>query len=349
MKKKLVILGSTGNLGVQTLEVLSRYRESFQVVGLSAHQNADLLAKQKTKIERRQAGTPVQTALTSIDGPGALVRLATHPDADIVINVLSGLSGIEPSIAALKANKILLTANKESIVTEGEKIMALAKLDQLIPLDSEHNAIYEILKHLSPGTKPVKIILPCSGGPFHQLTEEELASKTIADALKHPRWNMGAKISLESALLINKGLEIIEAHHLFNFPIDKIDVRIHPECQIHGMVETQSGETYAYTSEPDMKEHIENALLRTLTGSPRGDFSNRPEKIRPISPNEIPQIRPNHALLPGIEIVKQHHANKTLKEFLLHEEEIIQKALASAPKTTMLSRLVLALQTDKPL
>ena len=344
MKKKLVILGSTGNLGGQTLEVLEKYWDDFELIGISGHKNKDLLQEQAEKLSS-PTSPQFQTALTSTDGPEALVHLATLPEADIVINVLSGLSGVEPSIAALQANKILLTANKESIVVEGEKIMELAQPGQLIPLDSEHNAIFEILKWLEEGENGTsfsghpenfRLILPCSGGPFHQFNAEELATKTIADALKHPRWDMGPKVSLESALLLNKGLEVIEAHYLFDIPLDRIEVRIHPECQIHGMVDS-----IAYISEPNMKEHIENALLRAL-----GRPTKSSDKIQLLSPDQIPQLIPNHALLPGIEIIKHHHQNKTLKEFLLHEEEIIQKA--TSQKDGKFNNLALALQVQNP-
>lgn len=297
--KKVVILGSTGSLGQQTLEVLKKYREHFEIVGLSAGTSAKLLHEQAKNLKN--------------------IAIGTLPDlakADIVVNVISGIAGIEATLEALKLDKILLLGNKESLVAEGKNI----DCSKIIPLDSEHNAICEILKSVTRGEHsahfPIKkLILPCSGGPF--LKRTDLSSITPKEATKHPKWKMGPKISLESATLINKGLEILEAHYLFNIPIKNIEVKIHPECVIHGAVEFENDKTIAYFAKPDMKEHIENAFLRA---------ANLPlpkREIRPLKPNEFTLTDPpSH--LPGIQTVLNARDHR---KFLAKEESILQKFL----------------------
>lgn len=297
--KKVVILGSTGSLGKQTLEVLKSHPKDFKVIGLSAHKNKELLSEQARLYKVSQTATTAPEIL----------KLATHPEADIIVNVISGLAGLEPTKAALKAGKTLLSGNKESIIAG--KIIA-----PVIPLDSEHNAIFEIFKS-QPEKTPRKIILPASGGPF--LHTKDLSTVTLKQALKHPKWKMGAKISIESATLLNKGFEVLEAYYLFNFPLEKIQAKIHPECQIHGMVEFTNGETYAYFGKPDMKEHLENALLHTI------GKSTNPE-IRKINPEDYDlQEIPSH--LPGIDLVLAAHKADRITEFLKKEEQIIQRFL----------------------
>lgn len=306
---KVVILGSTGSLGKQTLEVIRQRKNDFQIVGLSADINANELKKQARQLKVRD------TVLAARDGVKAINRLAALKEADIVINVLSGVVGIEPSIAALKAGKILLLGNKESLVAEGEQIMGLAK-KRLIPLDSEHNAIYEILQKY-PNQKIKKIILPCSGGPFLGKSIKELKKVTARDALCHPRWNMGAKISLESAAFINKGLEIIEAHRLFRLPINKIEVKIHPECIIHGIVQF-GHQTIGYFAKPDMKEHIENALLRA---------ANLPlpkRKIQQVQLRELDLQDPDWIVRNSISLVLN---SRDHRKFLEKEETILKRFL----------------------
>lgn len=335
--KNIVILGSTGSLGQQALEVLEKYPKDFKVIGLSANKSQKSLQKQAKKFKI----SPKNIVLTSHDGAKKLNELAALPGADIIINVLSGIAGIEPTKAALKGGKIVLLGNKESLVAEGKKIMKLVrktapKSTLLIPIDSEHNAIFEILKKY-PNKKIKKIILPCSGGPFLGKTEEELKHITAEQALTHPKWDMGAKISIESATLINKGLEIIEAHYLFGLPLEKIEVKIHPECQIHGIVEfvDLSPVSIAYIAKPDMREHIENALLHTINKTPK-------REIRQLKPDEFHLTPlPNH--LPGIEIVLNtfKKASKNPKtfpskmlDFLQKEEKAINKFLQNQIKFT---------------
>lgn len=299
--KKVIVLGSTGSLGQQTLEVLKKYREHFEVVGLSAGHNTKLLKRQGEKY-----GT----------GNLALDELPNLQQADIVVNVISGIAGIEATLKVLKLGKILLLGNKESLVAEGKNI----DCSKIIPLDSEHNAIYEILKSITKGEhgahSPIKkLILPCSGGPF--LKRTDLANITPKEATTHPKWKMGPKISLESATLINKGLEILEAHYLFSIPIKNIEVKIHPECVIHGAVEFENGETIAYFAKPDMREHIENALLRG---------ANLPlpkREIRPLKPNEFTLTDPP-LHLPGIQTVLNARDHR---KFLEKEETVLKQFL----------------------
>jgi len=340
--KNIVILGSTGSLGIQTLEVLQKYPHLFQVIGLSAHTNEKLLNQQAQKFS-----VPKKNILLSSQADEEKIAdLAALKQADIIINVLPGLSGIVPTIAALKANKILLQGNKESIVAEGEKIMKLANSRdnsethahaqphtkaKLIPLDSEHNAIYEILQKF-PHKKIKSILIPCSGGPFLNKSVRELTSLTAKDALAHPKWKMGEKVTIESATLLNKGLEVIEAHYLFDLPLNRIKVIIHPECLVHGMVEFESetsvtSDTFAYISAPDMREHIENALLTAI------NHPLPPREIRPLKPNEfIFQKIPSH--LPGIKIILNAFKKNPsqIKKFLQKEEKIISLFLQNKIK-----------------
>lgn len=319
--QKVIILGATGSLGLQTLEVLEKHKAHFQIVGLTADKNEQLLKNLAKKFK------VTKTILTSRDGSKSLETFIKNSTANIVVNVLPGISGIQPSITALRSGKILLLGNKESLVAEGQKIM---KLGKVIPLDSEHNAIFEILKYLakkSPNLKISRLILPCSGGPFLKTSPKKLAKITPAQALNHPRWQMGGKISIESATLINKGLEIIEAHHLFQIPLSKISVKIHPQCQIHGMVELKNGQTFAYISAPDMREHIENALLYAA------NLPSPKRNIRQLTKIELKKLQAPtpalHAKLPGIKLTLAHFKSHPLKmaKFLKKEEKVINQFL----------------------
>lgn len=313
--KNVVILGSTGSLGTQSIEILQKYSNDFRIIGLSANTSKDVLNSQVKNLEIN----PENIILMSIDGEQALNDLAVLKEADIVINVLSGTAGIEPTKAALKANKTLLLGNKESLVAEGEEVMELAG-ENLIPLDSEHNAIYEILQQ-NPNKTIKKITLPCSGGPF--FGQKDLSNITAEQALAHPKWKMGKKVSIESATLLNKGLEIIEAHYLFNLPLEKIEARIHPECQIHGIVEFENEpQQIAYISDPDMREHIENALLRAINQVPQN-------RTRQIQQNEFTLLPPDHETFPGIKIVTEAFAKDRtqMSQFLQKEEQLIDQFL----------------------
>ncbi len=267
--------------------------------------------------------------------------------ADIIINVLSGIAGIDPSIAALKAGKILLLGNKESLFAEGKKIMNLSKKNhaKIIPLDSEHNAIFEILKKY-PEEKIKNIIIPCSGGPFLNKQKEYPNKITLKEALAHPKWKMGKKISIESATLINKGLEIIEAHYLFNLPLSKIITKIHPQCSIHGIVEFKD-KFVAYFGKADMKEHLENALLSAA------NLPSLKRKIKEIDLRNfnLPPI-PEH-LISGMKIILNVFENyksapEKLKKFLQKEEKLIKDFLHDKiPFKKIISKLYAALSSLK--
>ena len=301
MTKKVVVLGSTGCLGKMTMDLLSKHKNSFKTIGISANRNEKLLKEQARKFGIKET---------------ALYSKGEKPDiskADIVINVLSGVAGIDPSLETVKKEKTLLLANKESVVAEGLSI----ENHKIIPLDSEHNAIYEILKSRPGKVKKdiEKIYLPCSGGPFYD--RKDLEGIKAKEATTHPRWDMGEKISVESATLINKGLEIIEAHHLFSLSISKIKVFLHPECEIHGIVKFKD-ETLAYFAEPDMSEHLENALLRAVGKTPEVN-------IKPVNLDEMKLLPPKNKKLPGIEVVLEEHkkAPGKMLEFLKKEEAVI--------------------------
>ncbi|PIR55064.1 hypothetical protein COU74_02680 [Candidatus Peregrinibacteria bacterium CG10_big_fil_rev_8_21_14_0_10_36_19] len=298
--KKVIILGSTGSLGTQSIEVLKKYRKEFEIIGLSGNKNVDLLRKQAKELGVKNLATT----------PEEILSLASHPDADVVINVISGIAGFSPTQAALKSKKTLILGNKESIIIEGLP-------SPVIPLDSEHNAIFEILK-CRPNKNPARLVIPASGGPL--LNIPDLSKVTLEKALSHPKWSMGAKISIESATLINKGFEIVEAHYLFGVPLEKIEAKIHPECEIHGIVEFEDGETLAYFGKPDMKEHIENALLHVLGVPTKRDI--REVDLKSLN---LPSP-PNH--LPGIELVLKAHRQGKMREFLVKEEESLEKLFA---------------------
>ncbi|NIA02210.1 MAG: 1-deoxy-D-xylulose-5-phosphate reductoisomerase [Nitrospirae bacterium] len=323
--KNVVILGSTGSLGTQSIEILQKYTNDFRIIGLSANTSKEVLNSQVKDLEIN----PENIILTSLDGEDAMNELASLEEADIVINVLSGTAGIEPTSSALRANKTLLLGNKESLVAAGEEVVKLATPEQLVPLDSEHNAIYEILRK-NPGKTIKKIIIPCSGGPF--FGQKDLSNITAEQALAHPKWRMGKKVSIESATLLNKGLEIIEAHYLFNLPLEKIEARIHPECQIHGIVEFENDpNSHAYISDPDMREHIENALLRAINQAPQN-------RTRIIQPNEFTLLPPDHETFPGIKIVTDafNRDRTKMSQFLKKEESLIDQFLQNKIKFTQI-------------
>lgn len=245
--KKIIILGSTGSVGRQTLDVVRQYPGKFEVIGLSAHSNKELLAKQAEEFS-------VKT--TTLTDPTTLAS----QQCDLVVNAISGLAGLEPTLAAINAGNKLALANKESIVAAGEEIMSKAKLGQIIPIDSEHSAIFQILEGRDHDSIK-KIIITCSGGPFFGKKREELQEITPEQALAHPTWSMGRKISIDSATWMNKGFEVIEAHHLFQIPYEKIEVLVHPQSIVHGIVEFKDGSTIMHASPPDMKGPISAALL----------------------------------------------------------------------------------------
>jgi 1-deoxy-D-xylulose-5-phosphate reductoisomerase len=269
--KNVVVLGSTGSIGRNALEVLSHFPEQFSLWGISTNVNVNLLEEQIGIFKPRMAAVTDENSFQSfprnfdteiLSGPVGLKRLCTHPEVDLVINALVGSVGLIPSLDALEAGKTLATANKESLVMAGGLLIQKAKEKgtEIIPIDSEHSAIKQCLK--SGGKNEVKrIILTASGGPFREKNERELSRITVEEALSHPTWEMGKKITVDSASLMNKGLEVIEAHWLFDVPPDRIKVVIHPQSIVHSMVEFVDGSVIAQMSVPDMKLPLQYALF----------------------------------------------------------------------------------------
>ena len=256
MTRGVVILGSTGSIGTQALDVISRHADEYRVVALAAGRNTELLAAQA-----RAFGVAPELARSGLDEPGVLAELAAHPDADVVLNAVVGFAGLPATIAALEAGKRLALANKESLIAAGP-VVAKARAaggGEIVPVDSEHSAVWQCLRS-GRTTEVARIILTASGGPFRGRSAAELERVTRADALRHPTWTMGAKITIDSSTLMNKGLEVIEAHELFGIDYDRIDVVVHPQSIVHGMVEFVDGATVAQLSEPDMRLPIGLAL-----------------------------------------------------------------------------------------
>jgi 1-deoxy-D-xylulose-5-phosphate reductoisomerase len=276
--KRLAVLGSTGSIGQQTLEVVRALPHRFQIVGLAAGKNIDLLARQINEfrpgfVYHRGKESPLpQTSADYELLP--LEDIACHPEVDTVVIATSGKAGLGATLAAVRAGKNIALANKESLVMAGEIITTEARLNgaRILPVDSEHSAIWQCLK--GEEQPPARLILTASGGPFHGYTPAQLKKVTVEQALKHPSWKMGKKVTIDSATLMNKGLEIIEAHWLFDMPVDNISVLIHPQSIIHSMVEFADGSVKAQLSYPDMRlpiqyalsypEHLPNPQLRKL-------------------------------------------------------------------------------------
>jgi len=260
--KKLAVLGSTGSIGQQTLQVVRAFPHRFHIVGLAAGKNTDLLAKQINEFKPRfvyYQGRKACLANAEYEFL-SLEDIACHPQVDIVVIATSGKSGLSPTLAAVKAGKNVALANKESLVMAGEIITDEAKQNsaQILPIDSEHSAIWQCLNGESQ--KATRLILTASGGPFYRYSPAQLKKVTVEQALRHPSWQMGRKVTIDSATLMNKGLEVIEAHWLFNMPYDNIKVLIHPQSIVHSMVEFVDGSIKAQLSYPDMRLPIQYAL-----------------------------------------------------------------------------------------
>ncbi len=262
--KQLAILGSTGSIGQQTLEVVRALPDRFQVVGLAAGNNTYLLAKQINEFKPRFVYCQRKRAVARLANAEyqflSLEEIACHPQVDTVVIATSGKSGLSPTLAAVKAGKNVALANKESLVMAGEIITDEAKLHgaRILPIDSEHSALWQCLRG---EMQPIaQLILTASGGPFRYYSAAQLNGVSVEQALKHPSWQMGKKVTIDSATLMNKGLEVIEAHWLFNVPIDKIKVLVHPQSIVHSMVEFADGVVKAQLSYPDMRLPIQYAL-----------------------------------------------------------------------------------------
>jgi 1-deoxy-D-xylulose-5-phosphate reductoisomerase len=253
--KGIAILGSTGSIGQSALAVVDAHPTRLRVVGLAAGGNATRLAEQ---VERYR---PSRAALATEVGPQGLIDVATHPDADVVLFASSGTAALDAVLAAIDAGKTIALANKEILVMAGAVVMSAAKARgvAVLPVDSEHNAIHQCL-HERPPSDVRRLILTASGGPFRRLGANELDSVTAEDALRHPTWVMGQKITIDSATLMNKGLEVIEARWLFDVDADRIDVIVHPQSIVHSMVEFVDGSVIAQLGVTDMRLPIQYAF-----------------------------------------------------------------------------------------
>ena len=272
--KNIVLLGSTGSIGTQTLDVVRSYKEDLHVVALAAGSSVEKMEQQIREfspsyavmwseeaakdLKQRVSDLQVQV-LTGMDG---LLAISVLPEADVVLTAIVGMIGIRPTIAAIEAGKDIALANKETLVTAGHIIMPLAKKHgvKILPVDSEHSAIFQSLNG-EPKDKIRQILLTASGGPFRGFTKEQLTNVKAADALKHPNWTMGRKITIDSATMVNKGLEVMEAGWLFHVPPEKITVVVQPQSIIHSMVEYVDGAVIAQLGVPDMKLPIQYALF----------------------------------------------------------------------------------------
>jgi 1-deoxy-D-xylulose-5-phosphate reductoisomerase len=270
--RRIVILGSTGSIGVQALDVVSRSGDDdLRVVGLSAGSDWETLLAQARRygVRRVALADPDAAALAAeawtdgevLAGPDGLVSLITGADCDLVLNGIVGSAGLVPTVATLGEGIDLALANKESLVVGGELVMALADATgaAIVPVDSEHSALHQLLAAERPGTVE-RLILTASGGPFRGQKSSELESVTVEQALAHPTWSMGGKITIDSATLMNKGLELIEAHHLFGTPYDDLEVIVHPQSIIHSLIQLCDGATLAHLGYPDMRVPIAYGL-----------------------------------------------------------------------------------------
>src|SRR5881296_2086882 len=264
MSVGVAILGSTGSIGRSTLQVLARQRERFRVVALTGHSNKDLLAEQAAEWKPAYVGL-VKGGGKGDEGRGkgtaCLVEAATHPDVKIVVNGIVGAAGLEATLAALRAGKRVALANKETLVMAGELVAQAAREGggEIVPVDSEHSAVLQCVAGRQPA-ELARLILTASGGPFRTWGPERVARATVAEALKHPTWTMGKKITVDSATLVNKALEVIEAHYLFAVADEDIDVVIHPQSVIHGFAEFVDGSVLAQVGFPTMELPILYAL-----------------------------------------------------------------------------------------
>lgn len=288
MKKRIAILGSTGSIGVQTLEVISALPEQFEVVALAAGSNAELLAKQVAiyrpriaVLQNQEAAARLKSNIsvkcTVMSGEDGLTAAVTHPDVDIVVTSLVGTAGLLPTLAAIRAGKDIALANKETLVAAGHLVMEEVRKHNvaLLPVDSEHSAIFQCIQGINIGELS-RVILTASGGPFRGFTKDQLKTVTREAVLRHPNWSMGKKITVDSATMMNKGLEVIEAKWLFNLKWDKIDVIVHPQSIVHSMIETVDGAVLAQLGLPDMRIPIQFALTypqRNINQFPKLDFT----------------------------------------------------------------------------
>jgi 1-deoxy-D-xylulose-5-phosphate reductoisomerase len=286
--KQIAILGSTGSIGTQTLDVVRQHPKEFSVYALSAHRSIDLLIKQALEfnpavvcIADETYYRPLCEALSDLPirvmaGEKALAEMVTIPQIDVVVAAMVGYAGLRPTIEAIKAKKTIALANKETLVVAGEIIDRLAKCYKvdILPVDSEHSAIFQSLVGEDMASVE-KLLLTASGGPFRNFSLQQMQHVTAAEALRHPNWEMGAKITIDSASMMNKGFEVIEARWLFDIPVDKIQVLVHPQSVVHSAVQFIDGSVKAQLGTPDMRMPIQYALTypkRWMSDVPRLDL-----------------------------------------------------------------------------
>ncbi len=286
--KQIAILGSTGSIGTQTLDVVRQHPGEFSVYALSAHRSLDLLIQQALEfnpavvcIADESLYQPLREALSDLPiqvmaGEKAIAEMVTMPAIDVVVAAMVGYAGLRPTIEAIKAKKTIALANKETLVVAGEIICRLAKKNKvsILPVDSEHSAIFQSLVGESADSIE-RLLLTASGGPFRTFTYEQMQHVTAAQALQHPNWEMGAKITIDSASMMNKGFEVIEARWLFDIPVEKIQVLVHPQSVVHSAVQFVDGSVKAQLGTPDMRMPIQYALTypqRWLSDVPRLDL-----------------------------------------------------------------------------
>jgi len=305
--KKIAVLGSTGSIGTQTLDVISRRPEDYEVIGLAAGANIGLLLEQVRRFKPKwvSAGTEELAArvraeapsdVTVVHGEQGLRQIAGESGANYVVCALVGSLGLTSTLAAIEAGADIGLANKESLVTAGHLVMSRAKEKgvSILPVDSEHSAIFQCLNG-EPAKAVKRLMLTASGGSFRDLGREQLKNVTVEDALKHPNWSMGAKVTIDSATMANKGLEVIEAHWLFGLPYDQIDVVLHPESIVHSMVEFVDTSVMAQLGNPDMRVPIQYALTYpdrvASPASPLDLLKQGTLHFRPMSFERYPCLR----------------------------------------------------------
>jgi len=299
--KGVAVLGSTGSIGTTALRVLDRQRERFRVTALTANSNAALLREQAKKfspsfvgmVESQSDGDEAWNS-----GTEALVAAATRNDVDIVLNAIVGAAGLDATLAALQGGKRVALANKETLVIAGDLVRqaCAAGAGEVVPVDSEHSAILQCITG-HPTAQVRRVVLTASGGPFRDWTREQLASATVEDALRHPTWRMGRKITIDSATLVNKALEVIEAHFLFGLPYDRIDVVVHPQSIVHSFVEFIDGSVLAQMSVPTMELPVLYALTHPERVQDEGVPTFDPVKLSPMTYEPV-----NHDRFPALQL-----------------------------------------------
>jgi len=353
--KRVIIAGSTGSIGTQALEVVER-SNGLHVVGLAAHSSVEPLLEQarRFRVERIALADEAAAARAAeqwtdgavLAGAEGLIELIADTDCDVVLNALVGSAGLGPTIAALGEGIDLALANKESLVVGGELVTALAEATntKIIPVDSEHSALFQLVSsEARPGTVD-RLVLTASGGPFRGWSADRLAEVTVEQALAHPTWDMGGKITIDSATLMNKGLELIEAHHLFGTPYEQIDVVVHPQSIVHSLIQLNDGASLAHLGYPDMRVPISYALHYPE----RADVPVRPLDLAELG--ELTFERPDEDAFPCLRLARDaaaaggtapcvlNAANEVAVAAFLGGElpftgiaDVIERALAAVP------------------